>query len=571
MKKNIKYILIGLVALGFTSCNLDLMPETTLTDASYWKTEKDLQGACNKLYALLAGYEDETGVKATDDLGGYNHDTRADELVKTSADGISAGSRTVPSTANNWKLPYRRIFTANNILEKGEQVTATDDVKARYYAEARFFRAYYYFELVKKYGDVPLILKAINDTKDPELNTPRTPREEVIQQCYTDLEYAAKWLPTKKTLDAAKWGHVTRSAALALTARIGLYEGTRGKYHNLNNNYKNHLQKSIAAAEAVMKEGHSLYPNFQKLFTFDAEGSTNNENIFVKVYGPNGAGTVTHGNSRQMENSVSVTRQMVDMFLYTDGLPREKSPLKIATETSFDDVFKNRDPRLNMTVYKLGEEAYKGAYVPFANQHGNGYSLKKGFILSEWSTNSKETLDKMIIRYAEVLITYAEALYENNGSITDAELDKTVNALRERAGFKTAAGVVVKLTNAFVTANGLNMLDEIRRERTIEFIDENMRYDDIMRWKIAEKVLPTNMVGAKFVDSETNKARTDIANRLTDKDGKLNGVQVYDQADMYVIEIAGDRRFDATRDYLYPVPLNEISLTSGAVTQNPNW
>ena len=186
-------------------------------------------------------------------------------------------------------------------------------------------------------------------------------------------------------------------------------------------------------------------------------------------------------------------------------------------------------------------------------------------MMDEWITVGRETVDKMLIRYAEILISYAEALYEYNGSITNDQLDKTVNKLRSRVGFN------VKLTNDFTTANGLNILDEIRRERTVEFIDEGFRYDDIMRWKIAEKVLPTYLIGAKFVDSETSKLRKDLEVRLTDSTGKLKGKQVYDEADMYVIELADDRRFDADRDYLYPIPLNEVALSRGNITQNPNW
>ena len=110
-------------------------------------------------------------------------------------------------------------------------------------------------------------------------------------------------------------------------------------------------------------------------------------------------------------------------------------------------------------------------------------------MLEEWNTVNKETVDKMIIRYAEVLLSYAEALFEYNGQISDAQLNATVNKIRARVGFD------VKLTNAFVSANGLNMRDEIRRERHVEFIDENLRYDDIIRWKIAEKVLPVTMLG----------------------------------------------------------------------------
>lgn len=549
--RKIYYSLMLISVLFLASCDLTREPETIFTDNSFWKTEKDLRGACNRLDTLLAG---------------FSHDTRSDELVKTSADNISSGSWTIPSTSGSWTDPYYRIFTANNIIGKGGMAPLSDAIKNRWLAEAYFYRAYYHFMLVQKYGDVPLMLKAIESTDDPLLFSKRTPREEVIQQCYKDLDFAAQWLPTISNLPATDWGRVSRSAALAMKVRIGLYEGTYSKYHALGSNSKNHLKIAIDAAELLINgKEHDLYPDFQKMFLFEGEGRQNKENIFVKVYGPNGAGTIFHNNSRLMENTVSVTRQMVDMFLYSDGLPREKSPLKISPEPSFNTVFEDRDPRLGMTLYKLGEEAYKGAYIPMNNQHGYGYSLKKGFLISEWETNSRETIDKMLIRYAEVLISYAEALYEYNGSITDAQLDLTVNALRNRVGFNA------KLTNTFAASNNLNMLDEIRRERDVELLDEGFRYDDIIRWKIAEKVLPTNILGVKFVDAECTKTRTEVAKRLTDAQGKLNGKPVYDEADIYVIEIAGDRKFDPKKDYLYPVPLNEISLSGGAVIQNPGW
>ena len=172
----------------------------------------------------------------------------------------------------------------------------------------------------------------------------------------------------------------------------------------------------------------------------------------------------------------------------------------------------------------------------------------------------------MNIRYAEVLISYAEALYELNGAITDSQLDETVNALRRRVGMPAM------LTNQFASANGLNMLEEIRRERTVEFIDENKRYDDIIRWKIAEKVLPVDIIGALCIADETSQNKyTELSDRLT-VNGKLRDKTRYGtQSDIYVIEFAEDRRFDVNKDYLYPVPLHEIAQSGGAVTQNPGW
>lgn len=115
------------------------------------------------------------------------------------------------------------------------------------------------------------------------------------------------------------------------------------------------------------------------MFYFEGEGRQNKENVFVKVYGPDKTGIV-HNNSRGLENAAAVSRQMLDNFLYADGLPREISPLRVVPEISYNDIIENRDPRLKMTIYSLKEEAYKGPYTPFKNDdqtHGYGYPIKK--------------------------------------------------------------------------------------------------------------------------------------------------------------------------------------------------
>ena len=166
-------IACGMMALA--SCELDRMPETTLADNNFWQSETDLRGACNKLYV---------------DLPGFSHDTRADDVIGTAANSTSSGNWNVPATANDWTQPYQKIAVCNNIIAKGEQAPLLDAQKNRWMAEAYFFRAYHYFDLVKKYGDVPLILKAFDSTSDPDIKMGRTPREEVIQQCYSDLAFA---------------------------------------------------------------------------------------------------------------------------------------------------------------------------------------------------------------------------------------------------------------------------------------------------------------------------------------------------------------------------------------------
>lgn len=552
-----KIYLLLIVTFLVAGCTLNREPETSLADPNFWKSEKDLRGACNRLYI---------------DLPGFSHDKRSDELVGPNQDIVSSGNRSVPGTSGDWTDPYKKIAICNNIIVKGEITPVSEEARNRWIAEARFFRAYHYFDLVKKYGDVPLILKVFGNTTDPDIKRARDPRETVIQQCYTDLEFALQWLPKIDALKSeSDWGRVSQSAALGMIVRIGLYEGTHSKYHQTTGrDYKAHLKRAIDAAETMIytEKKHDLYTDFQKLFYFDGEGSQNKESVFVKIYGPNGAGTITHNNSRGLENTAAITRSMLDNFLYSDGLPREKSPLAKHPEVRYNDVLENRDPRLAMTIYAAGEEAYKGTYKPFKTDdqaHGYGYPIKKGFMLDQWSTNSKETVDKIIIRYAEILISYAEALYEYNGSISDQKLDETINYVRQRVGFN------IKLTNAFVQSNNLDMLKEIRRERMVEFIDEGLHYNDIIRWKTAEEVLPKAVLGLLYNSEDTPVKENELGGRLTDKNGYYKGDKLYDEGNIFVIEEAGSRSFDPKRDYLYPIPSYEIGTSGGNIKQNPYW
>ncbi|MDI3321281.1 RagB/SusD family nutrient uptake outer membrane protein [Pinibacter soli] len=558
MKRRFKLQYIILASLTFLcACLKSKEPETTFTDAAFWNTESDLKVACNRLYALLEGFNVISDETKTPPTFTNIFDNRGDDVVGTAADATSNGSRNIPSTSDDWSRPYKTIFTSNNILEKGQQANVTDATKNRYFAEAKFFRAYAYFQLLKKYGDIPLVMKVL-DIGSPELTMARTPRATVVDTMYADLDFAAQWLPTRLTMPAADYGRVTKGAALAFKARVALYEGTRSKYHNYGDP-KKHLNIAVDAASKVMDpaQGYGLLASYENNFQYAGEGNVNTENVFVKIYGASYLNTiVVHDNSRRIEGgNVTPTRNLVDNYLCTDGLPWGKSPLTVSPEKSYNDVFSNRDPRLNKTIYKMGEQSYKGLWLPAVGAQRSGYACKKGYIQADWDNLGKANVDKQLIRYAEVLLTYAEAKFELNDAITDADLNASINKLRTRVGMPAA----VNLTNAFVTANGLNMRDEIRRERTVELALEGFRYDDLMRWKLAETLLPKAILGGRYAQAEwTSTPVANVKNTLT--------------ADsLIIVEPAGNRRFDPARDYLYPVPLNEITLSGGSVTQNPNW
>jgi len=538
-----------LIVSTFNACNkLDRLPETELTDNTFWNTESDLMNAANRMYQQLAG---------------YTIDNRADDNVNQGGlNQVSNGNRGVPGTSDDWRVPYQHIFTANNILEKGTKAQVSDAIKNRYFAEARFFRAYAYFNLVQKYGNVPLILKTLG-VDAPELSMPSTERLLVVQTMYDDLDFAATWLPTRAALPALQYGRVTKSAAWALKARIALNEGTRMKFFGIAD-YQKHLQIAVDASTQVMGQGHRLFASYQGMFTHDGEGAANTENVFVKLYGGTSAIGLVHNTSRDLENGrIAPTRNLIRMFLYRDGLPAfdtdnspsaSKSPLFVneAAETSYNTILDNRDPRIATLVFRSGEQAYQRPWVPGTSLGSrSAFAAKKGFNAQDWTTNNNSTVHKPLIRYAEVLLTYAEAKYELNETISDADLDLSINLIRTRAGLN------VRLTNAFVAANGLSMREEIRRERTVELSLEGFRYGDLIRWKTAESVLPKALLGAKY--------------NAVEWVGTLPATLVLNADGVLVVEAANNRAFNPLRDYLYPVPLQEISLSGNNIKQNPNW
>jgi hypothetical protein len=567
MKKN-KILLISAIALSIfaTSCEkLDRVPETNFSDVDFWNTETDLINASNRLYQELvmttannpATNSPYNSVSIV--LGGHSPDNRADDNTNQAINTTSTGARSVPNTDANWSGPYEMIFTANNILEKGVKAKVSDAIKNRYFAEARFFRAYAYSLLIEKYGDVPLVLKTLSVT-DPDLKMGRTARATVAKAIYDDLDFAALWLPTKSALPAAQYGRVTKSSAWALKARVGLEEGTRAKFHG-QSGWENHLTIAVDAANLVIGQGHTLFPSYLGEFTHAGDATTNTENIFVKLYALT---VLTHNTSRDLENGrIAPTRNLIRQFLYADGLPAwnsDQTPTATrstffvpeGSETSYNTILDNRDPRISTLVYRSGEASYQRPWVPQTSLGSRtAYAGKKSFDAADWAINSNATVQKVMIRYAEVLLILAEAKFELNGAISDADLNLTVNALRTRAGFAP------KLTNAFVTTNNLSMREEIRRERTVELSLEYFRYGDLIRWKTAETVLPKDILGGKYIASEwVGTAESAL---------KLNADKVL------ITEAASTRTFNPARDYLYPVPLQEISLSDNNVKQNPGW
>lgn len=556
MKSLIKPALLALAILaGLPSCEVDRLPETAISDETFWRSESDLKTAANYLYTYLPGFGTFTppGFSSSFNITYGTEDVWSDDAFGLTTSNISDGSRLAPATASDYNTAYLLIRAANNIIEKAPRAlsTTSTSIVDRYVAEARFFRAWGYYSLVQKYGDVPLILKTLDDTS-PELQAAATPRAQIYTQIYQDLDFAAQKLPTPTALGTADYGRISNTAALAFKARVALFEGTRSKYHNYGDS-KTHLTLAIAAAKAVMdSKQHDLFTGgYFNLFQAAGEGRQNPENIIVHQYGVSVADRVTtHSYFRTtLENgNMNPTKSLADSYLMKDGLPITKSPLYVAP-TKSTDVFVNRDTRMSDTFFKSGDtwigtkQVFDIAQLVF---NKTGFVFRKYSNLDDWVTQAS-LLDRVLLRYAEVLLTYAEATYELNGVISDADLDLTINRLRARGG-------VVKLTNAFATANGLSIRDEIRRERRVELAGEGFRYWDLIRWKTAETELPKPVLGNYYFQAEYG---TSTSVNLT--------------ADNFILlQAASFRRFDPAKDYLWPLPINEIALNP-ALKQNSGW
>ncbi|WP_343538771.1 RagB/SusD family nutrient uptake outer membrane protein [Sphingobacterium thalpophilum] len=575
MKKRFIYILLSSIAFAsVSSCKIDEIPETTVNDVNFWNTVADLRLAANYFYTTLPGLTQK-------EVNMDNWST--DAYPNDKGDPISDGSRVRPAESDDYN--YYHIFQANKLIEKSAEVLAKggDPTQVNWYVgEARFFRAWYYFEMLKRFGGVPLITKTMG-VDDPDVFLPRASREQVLELIFSDLDFAASSLRNADEVNAAKeYGRITKTAALAFKSRVALFEGTREKFHHYGDANK-HLTMAKEAAEAVINSHmHALFSQpagtgetgndaYFNLFQLAGEGRANKENIIVRAYGVNQENSVVStAVQRYYEgNSVVPTQNFVDNYLMVDGLPTDKSPLyqEPNSTTTHAEYFRKRDPRMSFTLFKRGDEYISGGKytIPNPSRQRSGFGIRKYANEPFWARQASY-IDRPVLRYAEVLLNYAEAVYELRGAISDADLDKTVNLLRARLPEVNIGTDVVpnfvpmaKLSNAFVASNGLDMRQEIRRERHVELAFEGFAYWDLLRWKTAEVEMPKTLYGS-YLFSEY----------LTDKNEKWDAKTPVNARNYIILQDASLRTFDPKKDYLWPIPSSEITKND-KITQNPGW
>ncbi|TCN59547.1 RagB/SusD family nutrient uptake outer membrane protein [Flavobacterium circumlabens] len=524
------------------SCDVDRLPETTVSDESFWKTENDLKSAANYFYSRFA-------------ILPVTSDIMSDDAYGSFPDAISDGSRIAGSTDDNliytYKYDYTTIRAANNLIEKSTIALSSGVLEQNvnwYVGEAKYFRAWSYYQLLQRYGGVPLILKTLTENS-PELQAPQASREEIINAIYADLDDAVLKLRTATQLGTENYGRISQTAALTLKAQVALFEGTRAKFHGYGDPIK-HLTIAKNASYQVMNSGqHRLFNNYFQLLQYEGEGFLNKENIVVKQYGKSiTENTISHNSQRTLElGGSNPTKALADSYLMTDGLTITKSPLYV-TPTKTAEVFINRDPRMGARFLKTGDPYITSTpvfTVPNLGFTKTGFANRSYANMADW-TNSNSYIDQPVTRYAEVLLIYAESTFELNNSISDNDLNLSINLLRERVSMP-------KLTNAFVAANNLDMRTEIRRERRVELALEGFRYWDLIRWKTAEIELPKEVLGSFFF--------TEFG---------TSSIPLLNEENFIITQRSTTRKFNASRDYLWPFPNNEIGLNPN-LKQNPNW
>ncbi|OKL40091.1 RagB/SusD family nutrient uptake outer membrane protein [Pontibacter flavimaris] len=561
MKRSIKYLtytgaLAGLLLT--TACNDDFLerpPQNQISDATFWKSKDDLSKALNAVYSQLTREE-----IIYDD--GSTDNAYAQYPWESVATVVSAGTINTNSNAG-WG--YTGIRRANQLLENADNIEMDAELRERFKAEARFLRTWFYWDMVLRFGDVPLVTSTLGAGEE---DVPRTPRAEVVNFLLTELTQIAETLPVAYGGgDSNERGRVTKGAALALKARILLNEASP----RFNTGDANKWKAAADAAQEVMGLGYTLFRvneetgkdleddyaawvdfadsedekifrlglrSYEKLFHQQYEG--NSEVIldrqFIMQVDPQWNNTYLPPSMLNGWSSVTPTQNLVNAYgNYKTGGPANildpqvRADLYLSENPAFANEYRNRDPRFYASIMFNGnpwnalEDGFKFTWqIGGSNNSQTGYNFRKLVDPQAHRENIDNHANIILLRYAEVLLSYAEAMNEYSGP--DATVYAALNEVRERAGMPPVDEAVY---------NSKESLRElIRNERRIELALEGQRYMDIRRWEIAPEVM---------------ESIHDIRNKL------VQARTWYDKL------------------YLMPVPQSQIDLSDQVLTQNPGY
>lgn len=592
MKKRflILALFIGLLSI-FGSCKKDFLdrePLSQLSPGSSFSSASELELYTNSFYNSV--------LPSATSL----YSETEDNIVTTSLSSLLTGNRTVPTSGGGWS--WGDLRNINFFLQNYRKGGLPDAVTAPYAGVARFFRALFYFNMVTMFGDVPWYSTAIGANDSTLLNEPRTSRTIVIDSILADLNYAIANCPTTPSVD-----QVTKWTALALKSRVCLYEGTWREYHANDifgkdsygqplTGFDSLLQECVDASNELMNSGeYSIYtstPDKAYAELFNSSTPISEEVILARTFS---ASLQVYHNVNYYTVSPSfgkpgLSENLFNSYLMTNGTPFTDIPGYDTMQ--FYGSVQNRDPRLSQTIRTPGYTRI-GSTQRLAPDFGatvTGYQLTKFVGPASQDINDRSITPLPIFDYDEVLLNYAEAKAEL-GTITQADIDRSIKLLRDRVGMPDLNMAYANahpdpyLEEEYPNVTGPNkgVILEIRRERRIELVMEGFRWNDLMRWK-AGNLLTRQFYGEYF----PGPGSYDL-----DGDGKpdvviYSGSEPPTQQGIVYLQLGSDitlsngnsgniiingnikKIFNENRDYLYPIPIQELLLNHN-LKQNPGW
>lgn len=602
--RTLKQILAMGAGLLLASCNdsfMDKFPQTSINEETFFQSPKDLETYTNGLYEILQYRTDDL---FSDNISTYTGASEFENLLRGQVDKSNVGGWSnvgTPSSVNGSHTDWGTLRKCNVLLANGYKAQGDQGEINHYMGIGRFFRAWFYFSQIKRYGSSPWYPKPLK-TSDTELLTKgQDSREVVVDSIMQDLQFAVDNVQA-----IASRTRINRWAALTLMARVALYEGTFRKYHtelNLQETAHVFLEKAIWATDEIRKKGGfnitgSGAQGYCDLFC-SGDLSGNKEMILYADYDSE-IGRANNTSS-VLNWQWHLNRSLANSYLKLDGSPISLDPSY--DRRPFTEMFEDRDPRMGETIMPAGFKGPGDTYPKKANPTYGGLAQVKFYprTLELNGGYDKNYTDLPIFRYAEVLLIHAEAKAEL-GIITASDISETINLLRSRVGvasldmdhIKDDPEIAAQYPD--VTGDKAKVILEIRRERRVEMACEGLRMDDILRWK-AGKLLegpsegmylagmgPLDITGDGEADIAIFKTPADndlteeerkklVVYTLFDENGKEQGIYL-SEGDKGYIRFVKDKNmpihFISPKYYYFPIPFKQVQLNPN-LTQPTGW
>lgn len=590
MKKIILILASAMVVLISCKKNfLDRQPLSQLSPSTSFSSTNDLQLYVNSFYSAV--FPPEASI----------YSSPSDNVAHPAPSSLIDGNRTVPLTGGGWD--WSALRNINFFLQNYGIGHLPPSVTAPYVGIARFFRAYFYFNMLMQFGDLPWYSDPISPDDTAMLHKPRDSRTLIVDSILSDLNYAIANCPTTPAVD-----QVTKWTALALKSRVCLYEGTWREYHandvfgkDINGNpltgWQDLLQQCVAASDSLMSSGkYSVFTStpdnaYAELFNSPTPIASSiilaeTFNADLQVYQDVNYYTLAPSYGRP-----GLTGDLVNTYLMKDGSRFTDIPGHDTMQ--FYEEVQNRDPRLAQTIRTPGYTRIGSTQElpPDLGTTVTGFQPTK-FVGPASQDQSNRSLNPLpLFRYGEVLLNYAEAKAEL-GTLTQTDLDESVNLLLDRVGMPhlnmayANANPDTYLEGEYPNVTGSNkgVILEIRRQRRIELVMEGFRWNDLMRWAdgpdVAKEFYGAYFPGPGSYDLDGNGTIDVVIYTGTEPPVQQGVVYLKLGSDVslrngvnggdIVIAPNTPKVFHENRDYLNPIPTQELLLNPN-LKQNPGW